>query len=110
VTRRLSAGERLVETKRLLREHGVRCINTPTVGGPLGGARGVHLQPAHNGLEIQAFHPDTQSRRRLLKSAVQVLEGEGWRVSYWTRPSSWRPGRREPFIKASPSGLNPWER
>jgi hypothetical protein len=111
-----STAEKQRLVANLLLQHGVRVLSwraqsPPTVGGPLGGARGVHvtvIDRARGTVDVRAFHPSKQERRRLLKAALQTLQGQGWAVSLTKWRSPWDDGRWEPLGVAVPGGRHPY--
>jgi hypothetical protein len=110
-----STAEKQRLVTNLLLQHGVLVLRwrdqSPTVGGPLGGARGVHvtvIDRTRGTVDVRAFHPSKQERRRLLKAALQTLQGQGWAVSLTKWRSPWDDGRWEPLGVAVPGGRHPY--
>jgi hypothetical protein len=111
-----STAEKQRLVANLLLQHGVLVLSwrdqsPPTVGGPLGGARGVHvtvIDRTRGTVDVRAFHPSKRERRRLLKAALQTLQGQGWTVSLTKWRSPWDDGRWEPLGVAVPGGRHPY--
>jgi hypothetical protein len=101
-----STAEKQRLVANLLLQHGVLVLSwrdqsPPTVGGPLGGARGVHvtvIDRTRGTVDVRAFHPSTR----------QTLQGQGWTVSLTKWRSPWDDGRWEPLGVAVPGGRHPY--